>query len=92
MRWRVFGFWCIGLGAFWVFANWPIRFGKANMFGMAGFPLRFASWFGEKLDYFDAWALTIDLILGGIVVLGLSWLCRWSRLRWIAKKRGISKS
>ncbi len=80
MRWRVFIGWCLGLSAFWVFANWPQRIGK-GIFEVAGFPLNYAVWLFGKLEKFDTWALTINCLFGAVVVIGLSWLCAWSRKR-----------
>jgi hypothetical protein len=78
MRKRVFTRWCIVLAALWVFANWPTGIGIAGLIKRVGFPLPFA-WGVGGFEHFDGIALLVDLIVGMAVVVGLPWLCAWSR-------------
>lgn len=75
---QVFIRWCIGLGALWVFANWPYRHGLGGYWHQAGFPFIYADGAGhwQKLH---PQALLLDVLLGLLVVFGLSSVCVWSR-------------
>jgi hypothetical protein len=79
MQRRVFIAWSIALGLVWLLANWPKSFGLGNVFRSAGFPLEFEFWVAGRLQLFDTGALAIDLTLGVVFVVGLAWLCAWSR-------------
>jgi hypothetical protein len=79
MRNRVFVYWAIALAAFWIFANWPYRYGLAGFFQQAGFPFVFwfraAGWEPE----FSGLALTGNVVIGAMIVMGVASLCAWSR-------------
>ena len=79
MRRRVFIWWIIGLGCLWLFANWPYSHGLANFFQQAGFPLVFWARMGSRSPMFDGWALTVDVVLGVVVVFGIAAACALSR-------------
>jgi hypothetical protein len=79
VRRRVFICWATALAAFWVFANWPERTGKAGFFYRAGFPLTYAWGIGGRPQDFDAVAFALDCLIGFAVIFGLSGLCAWSR-------------
>jgi hypothetical protein len=71
--------WLIVLGLVWGIANIPNRYGLAGFFFDIGFPFVFVSWWGSVYKGFDADAFAADLLIGFAFVVGLSWLCAWSR-------------
>jgi hypothetical protein len=75
---RVFIGWCIPLTALWIFANWPRTYGIAGCFSGAGFPLEFA-WGIGGFQNFDIIAFLVEIPGGVAAILGVSWLCAWSR-------------
>jgi hypothetical protein len=80
MRRRLFFRWAIVLAVVWITANWPSRFGIAGFFYHGGFPLTYAIGAGRDVDFY--WMAFIgNCLIGLLVVLGLSWLCVWSRFQ-----------
>jgi hypothetical protein len=88
MRRRVFIGWSIALGLFWLFANWPRSISLANYLEVAGFPWVFAFWVGGQLETFDPGALALDCALGTAVIIGLAFLCAWSRKKSLKNEQG----
>jgi hypothetical protein len=78
MNTRIFNRWCIVLTILWLFANWPTTVGLGGFYTTAGFPLAFA-WGIGGFQEFDATAFLVDFVGGVAVIVGLSWLCTWSR-------------
>jgi hypothetical protein len=79
MRKRVFTRWCVALTALWVFANWPTASGLGGLWQHAGFSFVFAWGAFGRFEHFDFLLLLLDCLLGILVVVGVSWLCAWSR-------------
>jgi len=79
MQRRVFYRWLIALAAIWVLANLPRSYGLAGFFTDIGFPFVVVSWWGGKPSEFSFVALLLDGVIGIIVVVGLPFLCAWSR-------------
>jgi hypothetical protein len=79
MRRQVFIGWTIALTVLWLFMNWPTTSGLGQFWAHAGFPLVFSWGTSGRFQNFDALALAVDVLLGMTVIVGLSWLCAWSR-------------
>src|SRR5262249_28733109 len=79
MRKRTFTRWCVALTTLWVFLSWPATSGIGGFWRHAGFPFVFAWGTFGRFEDFDIFLLLADFLLGVVAVIGLSWLCAWSR-------------